>query len=174
LIPSSISADRQTPIIDLLTISGYALIFSELHASPVVWNTTRTLWDAWLAENTQRLEIIDAMVSVDKGTFAIQPRAILRTQWEMQLRSVLEALPRKEARSPWDEGPLDHQSALIRALTPVGQLFLPYNALDTFIALYLQERPDAKKLTFGIRGSYVGHLEFLRERVQHPEDGDDE
>jgi hypothetical protein len=162
------------PIIDLLTISGYARVFSELHGNDAFWDATRTFWDRWLAENDERLRVIDAMVFIERDTFAIQPRAILRTQWEMRLRGTLEALPRRESTSPWHEGRIDHASPLVRALSPLHGLFVSYTALDVFTALYLQERPDADGLEFGVRGSRDDHLRHLRERVANPDEDEPE
>jgi hypothetical protein len=162
------------PIIDLATISGYARIFADLHGNNELWERTRALWDRWLDDNGDRIGVIDAMLSIERGTFAIQPRAILRTQWEMRLQSTLEELPRRASTSPWHGGPLDHASPLVRALSPHHGMFVSYTALDVFTALYLQERPDAAGLNFGLRGNVVGHLEHLRERMRNPADEDGE
>ncbi len=162
------------PIIDLLTISGYARVYSEFHGNDALWDAVRTLWDRWLKENDQRLRVIDAMVSIERDAFALQPRAILRTQWEMRLRAALEALPRREPTSPWREGRIDHVSPLIRALSPIGGLFVSYSALDVFTALYLQERPGADDFDFGVRGSRDDHLRHLRERIANPKEEEGE
>lgn len=168
--PQTAGSWMAAPIIDLLTISGYARIFSELNDDSAAWNVTRGLWDAWFEQEPERLQIIDAMISIERSTFALQPRAVLRTQWEMRLQQTLQALPRREASSPWDEGPVDHTSALIRALSPHDGLFMSYRPLDVFVALYLQERTDTAEFSFGVRGSYGNHLERLRDDVNNSND----
>jgi hypothetical protein len=84
----------------------------------------------------------------------------------------LEHLPRREAPHEFIEGELDHQSPLIRALTPHAML-LPYHALDVFTVLYLQARPDADGLSFGAGGSLTDHLARLREEVSSGEAEDE-
>src|SRR6202034_445323 len=36
------------PLIDLIDLSGYALIFSEYHANQTLWDECRDIWNAYL------------------------------------------------------------------------------------------------------------------------------
>ncbi len=43
--PSSAVTWMSEPIMELLNVSGYALIFSEYHANPTLWSICRALWE---------------------------------------------------------------------------------------------------------------------------------
>lgn len=163
------------PVVDLVTISGYAFVFSSLTGNDSPRSKVEEYWNKWLSGNADRLKIVDAMMGVESTTYAILPRAGLRLMWESRLMEKLAALPRRKARREWIEGQVDHPDALIRALSPSSLLMgLSYTAAEVFVALFLRRRPNASDLDFGLRGARADHLEFLLERIQDegPDPGD--
>lgn len=151
------------PVIDLLSMCGYAMIYSELHGDRSLWTPCLDVWTRYLSdESRQRLAFLDAAVATERNTFALHPRGVLRTSWRMRLERDLRALPRRSTTHIFEDGEIDHPSALVRLLMPTSW-HLAYDALDVFVAVYLQAQTDAEGLSFGARGTRVDHFDRLRE-----------
>ncbi len=160
------------PIIDLLTISGMALISSELHQEARVWDTCTTTWDKYL-ETTgadQTMRAFAAGRAIQRSTFAISPRALVRSEWNTRLGRVLGAVPRKSPTHPYHDGELDHPSRLIRRLGYSAILLPTFDAADLFVARYLLKHELGKDLDFGVRRHYLRDLGYSEE----DEDGADD
>lgn len=144
------------PIIDLLDISGYALIYSELD-SLSFWDIARQTWDEYLTklpDPKQTAEFIASLVEYRRTFFAVSPRAVFRTAWQQELEAQLvqRKLIEKRFFGPGEflEEPATHPSKIIRALTRSGYVF--DNAHDVFMVCYLLKRPEASGLQAGKRG----------------------
>jgi hypothetical protein len=150
------------PLMDLLDISGYAIIFSEYHQTPAIWDGCRDLWDKYLTgeEGKARLQFLSVVISHHQHLFVISPRATLRTRRAMYLSQLLSQLPRKAPQHPLGDGEVDHASALIRRIAPsssgMGMMFL--DATDVFVVRYLMRHQDAADLDFGLANGKVEEL----------------
>lgn len=145
------------PVIDLMTISGYAYVFGALKNEQQPIATVATAWDRWLMATPDGLDVLDSLITIDRGTFAIQPRSVLRTAWKQRLQQVLDSLPRRAVDSRWEEDSVDHPSALIRELRPHRRGFMLYDALDVFVGVYLRGRLDVGGRNFsGVGEGLVG------------------
>lgn len=146
------------PVLDALDISGYALLYSELHGNSGFWDLCRTQWEKYLDDEhgDERLRWIAALSAFQQGQLAIAPRALLRTRWQMAFSNALEQLPRDDSARldhPFGERPVRHDSALIRRIAPgegmLGASVL-HNASDAFMTLFLAKKPGAEDLDFGV------------------------
>lgn len=149
------------PLIDLIDLSGYALIFSEYHANQTLWDECRDIWNAYLdgEDGKTRLRIISAGTSHQQRLFAISPRATLRTRREMFLSQLLSQLTRRPGRHQFAEGEVEHPSALIRRIAPsngMGMMFL--DASDVFIARFLMMLQGADGIDFGLADGKASEL----------------
>ena len=143
------------PLMTLLNLSGYALIYSELDSSGC-WTTATSIWNNFLASRADRREVVAALYAIANGRaswFGIITAGIDRTKWQQDLARTLrergipdeEPLPSHlQGQTDGDDAPA-HPSAVIRALTRGGYTLGPYNdGCDVFFAAYLCERPEAE------------------------------
>lgn len=157
------------PLMDLLDISGYAMVFAEYHQQSALWDNCRALWENYLEgdDGKARLQFLSVVSSHHQHLFAISPRATIRTKREMYLSQLLSQLPRGGSQQMFSDGEVEHASPLIRRIAPspagMGMMFL--NATDIFVARYLMRRNDAGGLDFGLGD---GKVDELNEQ-DHPE-----
>lgn len=152
------------PIMDLIDLSGYALIFSEYHSNPALWTICRALWDDYLSgpNATTRLSLLAAVCGHHQNLFAISPRSVLRTQREMATTQLFGQLPREPGRPGFGGQPVIHESPLIRRIAPSGMHLIAYfDPEDVFVVRYLMTLPAATGLDFGITDDKVESLSEL-------------
>jgi hypothetical protein len=144
------------PILDALDLSGYALLYSELHGNPAPWNLCKAEWQKYLSEDgEERLKRIAALSAFQQGQLAMAPRALMRTRWQMTFSRALEELPRDDETTehPFGQRPVRHESALIRRIAPdegmLGGMLL-HQASDAFIVKFLAKQEGAQGLDFGV------------------------
>lgn len=161
------------PVIDLIDISGYAMIYGEYHANPALWTICQTPWDTYLS-GTNANTMVAFLATVcghHQRLFAISPRSILRTRREMITTELLGALPGQPSQDQFDDPAVVHASALIRQVAPRGFHLMPYyDARDVFIVRYLMTLAPAAGLDFGITEDKVKSLSELDDDT----DGSDE
>lgn len=150
------------PVADLIDVSGYAIIFSELRSAPTIWDACRDVWDRYLGSsgNGNRVQWIAHVCAFRQRPLAIAPRTLLRTQREMEVTRILGDLPRAPGNG--FDGTVQHPSALIRRIAPSG--FSPiafFDAADVFIVRYLMRQPGAQGLDFGVMVDKVESLSNL-------------
>jgi hypothetical protein len=172
--PEQAVAFMTQPLIDVVDLSGYALIYSELHQDPALWEDCREVWDRYLrAENGEEaLRTVAAWISYENSRLGFSPRGIVRQGWERSLSEALQELPRAPARRGrfYEQGEVEHRSPLIRHLAPNDDLIgmLHGDAIAVFVALYLAKREGAAALDFGLRD---GLQEDLQEAMEEVDDG---
>jgi len=141
------------PIEDLLHISGYALIYSELDGKKY-WDTAKECWDLYLNNHDKPQEVIESInsfVRFRQSVFAILPRAMLRTGWQIKLEERL----RKDnvfVDVSYDPFTADrhikpkHTSKIIQLIArgTIGTIF--HDGQDVFLAMYLANRPEVPSL----------------------------
>lgn len=142
------------PIEDLLHISGYALVYTELDGNKY-WDIVKELWDRYLDNNKTAKEVVEFIintVSYRKSVFAIPPRAPLRTDWQRKLEKRLRE--NKILNDISDYAFIDyrhvkpkHPSKIIQIIARGTMGIIHRDGQDVFLALYLAKRPEASGLS---------------------------
>jgi hypothetical protein len=139
------------PLLDMLELSGYAIIYSELHQKADIWNTCKETWNNFLESKKESKKLIELLVAVythKHQLHRIAPRDTLRFNWKRQLQDELRnaGMP-AEPISYRDEQTIKHSSTLIRA---IGSAFFTERliASQTFIVTYLLKRKEAEDVSF--------------------------
>ncbi len=153
------------PIIDILDLSGYAKIYSELYLNSKLWDVCESTWNKYLDSHPKASELIKYFVSVvqyRESLHSIIPRDVLRTNWEIHLRRTLrkENMIDNFGRGGFygdDDVPLEHRSPLIRALC-FGRHEPFVSAVEVFILTYLLNRPEANGVEFNDNHDFLEHL----------------
>ena len=165
------------PIEDLLHISGYALIYSELDGNKY-WDTAKECWDLYLKNHDkpqEMIETINTFMTFRQSVFAILPRATLRTGWQIKL----------ERRLREDDVFLDvsydpfathrrirpkHASKIIQLIARGIMGTISHNGQDVFLAMYLSSRPEVPSLELPHRAQDFLDTMRLLERDDETED----
>jgi hypothetical protein len=139
------------PVIDLMEISGYALIFSELYGISEIWNECKTIWDKYFQSTNNADELFTMLISCYtalKPGIPMPPREIIRTGWHMKFNAKLHEMGLVYGIHSYEdpfssEKRVSHDSPIIRALCS-GRSEPPEKARDIFVLLYLKKRPEAE------------------------------
>ena len=167
LRPNEDGVDRPTlnnlkiaaaPLLDLMDISGYAYLLSDLHETPTLKEPILTTWDTYLSAETEQpfLQFLAAAVSLSESAFEIGHRSTLRARWKQVIQRLLRDVEREEvdfgAGVPHilfgSETVPIHDSPLVRVFANNFEL-LSYDGIDIFIALYVRHREAGENLDFG-------------------------
>jgi len=141
------------PIEDLLHISGYALIYSELDGKKY-WDTAKECWDLYLNNHDKPQEVIESIntfVRFRQSVFAILPRAPLRTGWQIKLEKRLRE-DNVFVDVSYDPFSADrhikpkHTSKIIQLIARGIMGTISHNGQDVFLAMYLANRPEVPSL----------------------------
>jgi hypothetical protein len=136
------------PVEDLLAISGYALVYSELDKKNF-WLAAKNCWEQYFSkvpDSGAVVKFLISTISYRRSLFAILPRDLRRTAWTQDLmhrlreRGLSRDLFGSGSYGLREKGP-QHPSALIRVLA--RQSILGENPADIFLASYLLSRPEA-------------------------------
>ena len=138
------------PLEDLLTLCGYAKIYSELFNNEKLWRICEHAWDIYLksVDAKEMIRLLFALFSYRDSKFVIMPRATFRTHWgmrlhqkmlEMKLTTDLSATPRYSPKC------INHPSPLIRVIGSRGDLMSP-EPRQIFIVTFLAKHPAASDL----------------------------
>jgi len=159
--PSLAATAMSEPMADALELSGHALIYSELHRNPALWEACEQPWRRLLEgdEGTTRLQALALMHRHEQNLFGITPRSTGRTRWQMTLEHQLSELPRSPSSHPFRSGEVEHDSPLIRRLAPEDDLGgLHYKVSEVFVVRFLEQLPNAAGLDFDVRDWMGGEL----------------
>lgn len=167
LRPNEDGIDRHTlnnlkiaaaPLLDLMDISGYAYLLSDLHETPTLKEPILTTWDTYFSAETEQpfLQFLAAAVSLSESDFEIEHRGTLRSRWEQIIQRLLRDVEREEvdfsAGVPHilsgSETVSVHDSPLVRVFANSLEL-LSYDGIDIFIATYVRQRENGENLNFG-------------------------
>ena len=144
------------PLIDIMELSGYTEIYSELNDIPEIWNECKKIWDLYFKENNDLKSVLKFLVKIyqykQKSLVWITPRDIIRTKWKMSLNKKLEELGLIyglfSSRTSWDaDMTVKHKSPFIRALCR-GRYEPHISAPEIFIITYLLKRPESDDIEF--------------------------
>ncbi len=170
------------PIEDLMHISGYALIYSELDGKKY-WDTVEKYWNGYIGNSDkpqERIEYINSTVKFRESVFTISPRDTLRTGWQLKLAERL----RKEniLQEIADYAPVfgnrvkpkpkpKHISKIIQIIARGTMGMLSYDGQDVFLAMYLANRPEAPDLELSHKAqSFLDSIKRLERNDQTEDD----
>jgi hypothetical protein len=133
------------PLADLMTLSGYAALFSELDGKNY-WALVQQCWNNYLAlyaDSNSKQQFIQLLCFTVEPNMRIASRSVLRTRWQQMFRGVLGARGVFPERAFWDDRlqQANHPSLLIRVFGRSQYLFT--KADDVFLALYIFKLPEA-------------------------------
>jgi len=143
------------PLMDLMVLSGYAKIYSELYNSTNMWKSCESIWEKSFESIDDIKGYIELLLNLHKyrkSIFKIISRDIYRTNWKLALNNKLRELNLIEDRlSTVDRGKSiatqKHKSPLIRALCRGG--YEPHeDPVEVFIITYLLDRPESEGIEF--------------------------
>jgi len=133
------------PLLDIIGLSGYTIIYSELEKKNY-WQQVEPLWRQLFddsADPDALLSFLLRVIEANRGSFATFARDSLRSDWSMKLRRkfVQAGVLRDRYAEHVYTGDEDivHESPIIRAMGSDWDLV--FNELDVFVATYLSARP---------------------------------
>ena len=161
------------PVEDIIALSGYAKLFSELDEKDYYGDVAKT-WDAYLAdfpEPKNPLKAIVALLEYRTGDFSMPARDLERTGWHQNFQRLLrerglltDGLSRYESSRP------RHSSRIIQAITRGGMMMMEH-ASDVFLIDYVMPKLVGEQVTFPYTAR---HLAEELERPDRSADEDDE
>jgi hypothetical protein len=130
------------PIADVVDLSGYAYLCSELRGEKAYWEAAKSVWDHFLVGDTEassaRIAQLDAILSLITDPMQVPSRSLLRTHWQMTMeRLVTEAVgitDRYAFRYRRDRR-VNHSSPLVRVMAD-SYGGLGDDGIDIFFDLY--------------------------------------
>ena len=133
------------PIIDVMELSGYALLLSEYHQKSEIWTPVENVWKVYLDKTPGAIKLLAAIVGLENIRFQIPHRGIIRSQWSISIHQLLATLPTR--RTGWYSATpqIEHPSPLVRY---AGQEDWT-DGLDVFVGGFLALFPDSKDLDWG-------------------------
>jgi len=144
------------PLIDIMELSGYAKIYSELFNIPEIWNVCEETWSKYFdsTDNSEnRVKYLVKFYEYRKVLFQISQRDILRSNWQTSLNNKLQEMDLiddmfSSSRLPWEKNmKTKHKSPLIRALCR-GRYEPHGSTAEVFIIIYLLKRPESQGIKF--------------------------
>jgi len=161
------------PVLDVMELCGYSILFAELHGKPEIWAVIRALWDAFIASRAEGLKFLSAITNVGEPQMQIPHRGLIRTNWAMRVERELAKVPRRHGIAGRGTSIgisareiIGHHSALVRYAAKRNFL----NGKDIFVALYLAKLPGAKGLKWGHMQSEIDES-LQREEERYSQDG---
>ncbi len=138
------------PLVDILELSGYAKVFSELDGKRY-WVTVKELWDAYLSSVADAGAYIQAMgiLNTRKAVRRLSPRGLNRTEWKQEFERQLarRGLSKGSGTGSFlglDVCEVQHASPIVR--TVAGGWHVLLDLADVFAVVYLWKRPEAAGL----------------------------
>jgi hypothetical protein len=162
------------PILDLVELSGYSYLLSEVYPERETWSAVRHAWDTFFSLQPQFTNVLIAMIGYSKGLFAIAPRSVLRTGWEQRVEHHLRQLPFRHTGRSWVQHEVvDHPSAFVRAVVMAGPLTSMYDGTDIFVAAYLGTREGIQPNSIHAQAVELARA-VTRSKQEGAEDPDEE
>lgn len=169
------------PLADLLTLSGHAIIHSELHGKGY-WRVVKRLWDEYVSEHPEPSKVFEFLTSVvgnrQRLFFGITPRDLVRTSWQQNLERRFRDSGLMDDMSGWhrfrkEEEIRKHESKLIRILSRGGHVV--HDPHDVFLAVYSSDQPELSGLELPhMAKSLAEELAEESEKDSTRQEGDDQ
>lgn len=155
------------PIVDVMDLSGYALLLSEYHQKPDLWTTVEQLWRRYL-NDSEAIKRLAAIVSLENIRFQIPHRGIIRSEWSITIHRLLSALPHRGPQRYFGIKHVEHPSALVRYAARNDST----DGLEIFIGAFLSAYPESAGLDWGFHRpkEFVEGVQREREVQGHDED----
>jgi hypothetical protein len=138
------------PVEDIVALSGYAKLFSELDGKDYYSQEAKT-WDAYLAdfpEPKNPLKAIVALLEYRIGDFSMPARDLERTGWQQNFERLLrERGLITHGLSRYASSRARHSSRIIRAITRGGMMMMEH-ASDVFLVDYVMPKLFGEQMTF--------------------------
>jgi len=162
------------PLGDLLAISGYGLLMSEITGGDIR-EFIKAVWDSYLSsrgDEATRRRVIERLGMAIEEPQRLSPRGLARFEWTKQFNKMLHEKGVLEENELLFRRPSNQVSGLLLSV------YLPhsglYGAEVLFTAAYLAERPEASGIEFGHDvESLIGHIKRMRNAREEGEDGDE-
>ena len=156
------------PVLDLMNLTGYCILFSELHGNPQLCKRVRDVWDAYFAAKTKEgkpvLRFLQSAVELTESAFELAHRSMIRSNWKLQVAHALQSVKRKQTmvRGAFiTETTILHQSPIVRIFAR-SELGSPYDGIDIFFEEIMRKQPDSGKIKLDARRSSF-HESLVRE-----------
>ncbi|MGP8024537.1 MAG: hypothetical protein ACLQG5_03825 [Methanobacterium sp.] len=136
------------PIINLLDMSSYAVIFSELYGDEDYWIFLKETWDKYFDDQDDPTPIIKYLMElVSYHPFKITEESFMRTKWEQKLRTkMIEELNLSE-KDIFGHKKHVHSGPIINYLLQMGLHYLSVTGIrKIFLAKYIMGRPEAQEI----------------------------
>ncbi len=133
------------PLVDLMAISGFAAVFSELD-NKSFWKLVEQTWNRYLGlyqDSDGRRQLIELLCAAVEPDWRITPRSVMRTRWQQMFGRILVTRGIFREETFWDGGrsTVNHPSLLVRVFC--RSRYLSTEAHDVFLAVYLFKRPES-------------------------------
>ena len=168
------------PLVDMMELSGLALLLTEVDSATGIWPEVRALWDHILSSPTgpALAEQLAAVLSVHANLFAITSGGIGRTDRQMALARLLASRGFGRHDQMWGEPDApEPESPIVAVFAPWDLGGIHEDLADLFIVEYLARRPDMQDLQIPRRADMLREsLDRQRQRRDHDDnlDEDDE
>ena len=139
------------PVMDLMAISGYACVISELRRDDKPWSICTRAWNDYLegsSDRRGRIRALAAIHSFHTNRIGIGPRETSRGRWERRVRGMIEDLPETGHLDAFDDEEVDHESVLIQTFS---RSFNRARPTEVFMVRYVARQPEAQSLDLGVR-----------------------
>ncbi|ALI02460.1 hypothetical protein C1Y08_13140 [Pseudomonas sp. FW306-02-F02-AA] len=130
-------------IMDLMELSGYAKLLSELHQNIKIWENVKDTWNHLIKDEQGKTitAYLNLIIKFSRAAYAIPHRSELRFEWEREINSLLEKIPREEVQANHDfflERVAVHPSKLVQFSAKDRYQHLP-SGLNIFIVFFFIE-----------------------------------
>jgi hypothetical protein len=171
------------PLEDLLVLSGYAKLYAELYENQGIWQICEGIWNAYLStvDSPKAINFIAALVRYRDTVYAITPRAVIRTNWDLRFKGKLREMDLMSnsfdgyLRNSRNDKNIKHPSPLIRIMARGGD-FLFVDARSIFVATYLRKHSGAADVDLKDRRDIAEQVEreILRAEKENAGENSDE
>ena len=153
------------PLSDLIELSGYAKIYSELFSSPKVWETCQGRWDDYLSNKEKKdgtIKYIITSYQYKQAQFGLFARDIWKTNWKIKLNNKLREMNLINSRFRGDDyhGKSEerrvHESPFMRTLCR-GRYEPFITASEIFLLIYFVKQHKIND--FVDNRDFIKHLE---------------
>jgi hypothetical protein len=141
------------PLEDLLVLSGFIKIYAELYDNAELWNICKNAWDRYLSatDATAIIKTLVAFTTYRDGVYKIMPKATIRHNWDVRLRSKLEELGLSVDPFPnplsGSQTNVSHASPLVRVIARRAE-FMDFAPRAVFYTSYFKQHEAASEIEF--------------------------
>lgn len=145
--PEVLVAFSTDPVVDLMELSGYALVYYEL-GTKEPWSVAKETWVGYFATTARPAIVGTWLVNVMRARSSglSSPGDLRRSEWKRSFMDEMQECGLLEdpwSRTPWStDSPRAHGSPLVRAL--LRDSFMISDLADVFLVRFLAQQPFGK------------------------------